>query len=185
MLKEINGTIKTESNEVVLVVAKGDSKEFKKYKHPTDPKKFYAGLSLNNQQLCITGVFKENKKGDTVTIPISSVNRRALTAPANIKALFGLDNGKKEIKVQTLKHSRKQLKELKPKIQELEDAKKEAKNELKTEELKAEAKNELKADQALKDEVKAALKTELTKEVKTQLKADQATITAAKAELKI
>ncbi|WP_341821361.1 hypothetical protein [Wolbachia endosymbiont (group A) of Myopa testacea] len=48
--------------------------------------------------------------------------------------------------------------------------------------LREKAKNELKTDQALKDEVKAALKTELTEEVKTQLKADQALKDEVKAE---
>lgn len=59
----------------------------------------------------MTGFFTEaetveNQKDTTVTMLIASANKvanaKASTAPADIKVLLGLDNEKKEVKVQML-----------------------------------------------------------------------------------
>ncbi|WP_264705044.1 hypothetical protein [Wolbachia endosymbiont (group A) of Gymnosoma rotundatum] len=128
MLTEITGTIKIVNNSnVVLEIEQNNLEEFKKYEHPTDPKKFSANFSLDNKQLWVNGVFekKENQGDNTVIMPIFSVNKqgngKASITVAAIKALLDLDDQKKEVKVQMLKHPRKQVEELKTKTQELQD----------------------------------------------------------------
>ncbi len=136
---EVNGTIKVINNEIMLIIAQDDFKKFQEYENISSSKKFYAGFSLGNKQLYITGLFEQEKKnqGDNIVImPISSAhkqgNGKAFTTATEIKTLLGLDNTKKEIEVQMLQHPQKQLEELKPKIQELEAAKKKAEEELRT-----------------------------------------------------
>lgn len=125
---EVNGTIKVINNEIMLIIAQDDFKKFQKYENISSSKKFYAGFSLGNEQLYITGLFekeKKNQEDNTVIIPISSAskqgNGKAFTTATEIKTLLGLDNTKKEVEVQMLQHSKKQLEELKPKMQELQD----------------------------------------------------------------
>ncbi|GKS78816.1 hypothetical protein wHma_08230 [Wolbachia pipientis] len=139
MFMEINGTIKVINNEIMLIIAQDDFKKFQEYENISSSKKFYAGFSLGNKQLYITGLFEKEKKnqGDNIVImPISSANKqgngKAFTTATEIKTLLGLDNTKKEVEVQMLQHPQKQLEELKPKIQELEAAKKKAEEELRT-----------------------------------------------------
>ncbi|MFP3026239.1 MAG: hypothetical protein ACEY3L_08355, partial [Wolbachia sp.] len=139
MFMEVNGTIKVINNEIMLIIAQDDFKKFQEYENISSSKKFYAGFSLGNEQLYITGLFekeKKNQEDNTVIIPISSANKqgngKAFTTATEIKTLLGLDNTKKEVEVQMLQHPKKQLEELKPKIQELEAAKKKAEEELRT-----------------------------------------------------
>ncbi len=139
MFMEINGTIKVINNEIMLIIAQDDFKKFQEYENISSSKKFYAGFPLGNKQLYITGLFEKEKKnqGDNIVImPISSANKqgngKAFTTATEIKTLLGLDNTKKEVEVQMLQHPQKQLEELKPKIQELEAAKKKAEEELRT-----------------------------------------------------
>ncbi|MFJ5424092.1 hypothetical protein [Wolbachia endosymbiont of Drosophila barbarae] len=136
---EVNGTIKVINNEIMLIIAQDDFKKFQEYENISSSKKFYAGFSLGNKQLYITGLFEKEKKnqGDNIVImPISSAkkqgDRKAFTTATEIKTLLGLDNTKKEVEVQMLQHPQNQLEELKPKIQELEAAKKKAEEELRT-----------------------------------------------------
>ncbi|WP_065094859.1 MULTISPECIES: hypothetical protein [unclassified Wolbachia] len=128
MFMEINGTIKVINNEIMLITAQDDFKKFQEYENISSSKKFYAGFSLGNKQLYITGLFekeKKNQEDNIVIMPISSANEqgsgKASATVAAIKALLGLDDQKKEVKVQMLKHPRKQVEELKTKTQELQD----------------------------------------------------------------
>lgn len=97
MLTEINGTIKIGDNDKVLLeIAQNDLEKFKEYKYFADPEKFYAGFSLNDRQLYVTGFFtetEENQKDNTVTMLIASANKftnaKASTVPADIKVLIG------------------------------------------------------------------------------------------------
>ncbi|MBA8756925.1 hypothetical protein [Wolbachia pipientis] len=139
MFMEINGTIKVIDNEIMLIIAQDDFKKFQEYENISNSKKFYAGFSLGNKQLYIAGFFEQEKKnqGDNIVImPISSAQKqgsgKAFTTATEIKTMLGLDNTKKEVEVQMLQHPQKQLEELKPKIQELEAAKKKAEEELRT-----------------------------------------------------
>ncbi|WP_220468088.1 hypothetical protein [Wolbachia pipientis] len=77
----------------------------------------------------MTGFFEVEEEGNTVIMSIASANEKALIVPEDIKALFGLNDEKKEINVQMLKHPRKQVKELKLGVQELETENKKAENE--------------------------------------------------------
>ncbi|WP_264718725.1 hypothetical protein [Wolbachia endosymbiont (group A) of Lasioglossum morio] len=143
MLTEINGTIKLVGEEndqkIQLIIPGSNYEKFKEYENISSSKKFYAGFSLGNKQLYITGLFepeKKNQADNIVIMPISSANKqgngKACTTAAEIKTLLGLDNTKKEVEVQMLQHPKKQVEELKSKVQELEAAKKKAEEELRT-----------------------------------------------------
>ncbi|WP_264724154.1 hypothetical protein [Wolbachia endosymbiont (group A) of Phalera bucephala] len=62
MFMEINGTIKVINNEIMLIIAQDDFKKFQEYENISSSKKFYAGFSLGNKQLYITGLFEKEKK---------------------------------------------------------------------------------------------------------------------------
>ncbi|MDX5527211.1 MAG: hypothetical protein O7167_05060 [Wolbachia endosymbiont of Andrena nigroaenea] len=208
MHTEINGTIKIGKNKKVLLeIAQNDLEKFKEHEHFGDSRKFYAVLSLNGRQLYITGFFGEiekNQQDNTVTILVSSANEavdaKALTAPAEIKLLFDLDNKNKEVKVQMLKCSREQIEESKSKIKDLEaqlsnrsDAAQLQAKEDEIKDLKAQiedlkeanikhlqqlqgqlntAESEKQNLETAKQKAEEALETK-TKELETQLKADE------------
>ncbi|MGL9758681.1 MAG: hypothetical protein ACR5LA_07710 [Wolbachia sp.] len=141
MLTQINGTIKFVNEEgnqrIQLAISKDDYEKFKEYVRSIDSSKFYADFLLDDRQFYVTGVFEEKEEeGNTVIMPIASANKdangRALIALEDIKALFGLNDEKKEINVQMLKHPRGQVEELKLGVQELETKIQELQDQLDT-----------------------------------------------------
>ncbi|WP_338406816.1 hypothetical protein [Wolbachia endosymbiont (group A) of Longitarsus flavicornis] len=158
MLTGINGTIKLVGKEggqkIQLAISEDDYEEFKKYKDVGRSgdiinDKFYAGYTLDDQQLYITGFYPQ---GDNIIIDVKCVGEKGGKYQSRLeemKNLLGLNNGKEEIIVKNLsKHPITQLlKDKEDKIKELETAKKEDEGKQKELQTKDEEITALKAQQ--------------------------------------
>ncbi|WP_353273638.1 hypothetical protein [Wolbachia endosymbiont (group A) of Agelastica alni] len=183
MLTGINGTIKLVGKEggqkIQLAISEDDYEEFKKYKDVGRSgdiinDKFYAGYTLDDQQLYITGFYPQ---GDNIIIDVKCVGEKGGKYQSRLeemKNLLGLNNGKEEIMVKNLsKHPITQLlKDKEDKIKELETAKKEDEGKQKELQTKDEEITALKAQQ----------NTQEVADLQQQLQAKDEEITALKAQ---